>query len=126
MDPTNDVQGYIDSEAAALAVTEACTDVANLVISDDWSGTEPDCGNSETITVTIEDECGRQGQTSFTLTTEDNTPPTITMPSTLGPFECDVTTNSTIAADAINTAIIQAQLSDNCTCLLYTSPSPRD
>ncbi len=121
-DPANDIQAYIDTEALNLissgAVTEACSLSDVTVTGDDWSGTEPDCDNSETITVTFADLCGNEGTTSFSVTIEDNLPPTISMATSLGPFECDAATNSSVAADAINLAFTQATLDDPNGCTL--------
>jgi len=86
-----DVANWVAAFGNAVFTDDCTTDPSLLTITHDWSGTVPDCNDFETVTFTIEDECGNTVQTQADVIIDDFDPPVIdnieTNPAAL---ECDV------------------------------------
>lgn len=68
-DATNDsdIQDWVDLVGNSV-FSDICTSIDNLIITDDYNGTTPDCdGNPELVTFTIEDLCGNFIETSANI-----------------------------------------------------------
>ncbi len=81
-----------DWNVANIAALEACADDLGITVTSDYSFNNlvSTCGLGGTITVTytITDDCGNATGLSATLTIEDTTPPTFTVPDSVT-IECD-------------------------------------
>ena len=128
------LQAWLDSNGSAAA-SDACSSVT---WTNDHTSVSDDCGASGSTTVifTATDDCGNQSTTEATFTIEDTTVPDITAPAMALELECNSTDQQAII-DAWLANNGGATATDGCsgtnivwtndyTCLLYTSPSPRD
>src|SRR5678810_1235728 len=138
---SGDVPVAFSSYASFLAgggnVSDNCgIDTSSFAITETDNGT---CPRVITRTYSIADSCGNISQCIQTITVDDITPPVISCPADLA-FECigDIPAGLLSYSEFIAGG---GSISDNCgfdtltynytetdlgTCLLYTSPSPRD
>ena len=98
--------------AANIAATDNCDGNASLVFSEEI-GTG--CPYTITRKWVATDNCGNQDSLVQVLTVEDNEAPTFIGSAPSSPVDC---ANIPVVANIT--------ITDNCDCLLYTSPSPRD
>ena len=149
-----ELQAWLDNNGGATA-TDICggvtwsSDYSGL--SDDCGAT-----GEATVTFTATDDCGNSSTATATFIIEDTTPPTITTASDLtvecdgngnqqelqawldnngGATATDICGGVTWSSDysglsddcgATGEATVTFTATDDCGCLLYTSPSPRD
>ncbi|NNE26199.1 MAG: hypothetical protein HKN09_05100, partial [Saprospiraceae bacterium] len=115
---TGDIGAWVGSFGNGAAA-DNCTAVGDLIITDDYDGSPPeDCGLAgvETVTFTVEDECGNTTEWEADIIIEDFDPPTIsglvTNPATT---ECD--TEGPTVQDMIDGIVAAASATDfnNCT-----------
>lgn len=116
------ITDHIANEAQALidagVVFDDCTEAADMVFTDNWSGDIPDCDGSmtETVDVTFTDLCGMSVDVTFDIMAEDMLPPTITGLQTNPPIlECEFR-NITGAQAMLDNIIDAAVFSDPFDC----------
>ena len=95
-DPANnpdEIQDWLDLFGNATWGDVCTIDPALFTITDDYDGTPPECDpngpGSETVTFTIEDECGNTVETQAVITIEDIDPPTIDVINSVIVEECN-------------------------------------
>ncbi|MBT8231224.1 MAG: gliding motility-associated C-terminal domain-containing protein [Bacteroidia bacterium] len=110
-----DIMDWLDLVGNAV-FDDDCTATDELIISNDYSGTKPDCDGPgfETVTFTIEDECGNTVETSADIIIDDLDLPIIQAIDNNPPaIECvgEMITNGGML-DIINGIIASASATD--------------
>lgn len=111
-----DIQDWIDLVGNATFSDDCTMDPTLFTITNNWSGNVPDCdsGGFETVTFTIEDECGNESETTADIIVDDFDPPSITSINTSPPaIECNTEDLADgIIANTLNDIINAAVASD--------------
>lgn len=90
---TDDIQNWLDANGLSVFEDDCTLDPSFFTISNNWSGNVPDCnsGGTETVTFTIEDECGNSVQTQADIIINDFDPPVIDfIENNPEPVECNI------------------------------------
>lgn len=121
-DPANNPMDITDwlASGANASYSDLCTPAGNLILTDDYSGTPPECSAAETITFFVEDECGVVLEYTADLIIDDFDAPSITSIETNPSFEeCNSEEISEgLIQDLIDDIVAAATASDFNDCTL--------
>ena len=115
-----DIASHMADIIAGLNISDNCTDVSLLILTDNWDGggfTTADCSDTEAeieVEFTLEDDCGNTTVYTATFTLIDTTDPEVTTAATDLVLECDDATNDTDIQNWLD-AVGNAVFSDICT-----------
>ncbi len=110
---TTDIADHLNTVYNNISVSDECTDASSLIITDDWSGTVPNCSSFETITIFIEDECGNEAEYEFDINIEDTQEPLVTTDAQDLLLGCDMVQNPIDINNWLN-AVGNAVYADDC------------
>jgi|GEM_PF-763922 len=98
-----DITAHMAAIEAGIDISDNCTDVSLLVLTNDWDGAgfaTTDCNDSDAeieVEFTLEDDCGLTSTYMATFTLVDNTDPEVTTEATDLVLECGSDNDSDIA-----------------------------
>ena len=106
-----DINNWLAANANAT-FSDDCTAVGSIVVTNDYSGTPPDCGDEESVTFDLLDECGNLASFTADITIDDFDAPSFNAALPDLTLDCNDPNNPTLLNDWFTDIYNNSNVSD--------------